>query len=364
MHAQVRSELDAVWHRVVDSSGFVGGESVAEFESSFSAYCDQEFAVGVANGTDALSLILSGLGIGPGDEVIVPTNTFVATAEAVCNVGALPVFVDVDPATLLVTADHVEAALTDQTAAVMVVHLYGQTADMTALVPLCARAGVHLIEDAAQAHGARWNGGPAGSFGTAAAFSFYPGKNLGAFGDGGVVVTNDAELAMAVRSLANHGRSEADTHQHGVIGTNSRLDALQAAVLSIKLARLDEWNEARREIHSWYGDLLPAGVHQVEIASMASPVHHLEVVQVDDRDRMRERLAALGIGTGIHYPVPCHRLPAYERFRRGETASPLHVAETTADRLLSLPMFPHLGRDDVARVCAALGDVLAETSAG
>jgi dTDP-4-amino-4,6-dideoxygalactose transaminase len=363
MHSEVRRELDAAWHRAVDSSCFVGGDPVSEFEAAFSAYCGQAEAVGVANGTDALSLILRGLEIGPGDEVIVPANTFVATAEAVCTVGAIPVFVDVDPATLLVTADHVTAALTSRTAAVMVVHLYGQPANMAALGAVCAKAGIHLIEDAAQAHGARFENRPAGSFGTAAAFSFYPSKNLGAFGDGGIVVTGDAALANAVRSLANHGRSEVAAHQHRVIGTNSRLDALQAEVLSIKLARLDHWNECRRQIHSWYDELLPAGVRQVDVAPSALPVHHLEVVQVADRDRVRVRLAEHGIHTGIHYPVPCHRLPAYERFARGRVAGQLPVVDAAASRLMSLPMYPHLRRNDVVRVCSALRAIATESSA-
>ncbi len=360
MHEDVRDEFDHAWRSIIDSSAFVGGSAVTSFEQDFAAFCARSHGVGVANGTDALGLILVGLGVGDGDEVIVPTNTFVATAEAVCAVGATPVFVDVDPATLLITAEHVRNAVTDRTAAAMIVHLYGQVADMDAIGRVCSEAGVHLIEDAAQAHGATWDGRPAGSFGMAAAFSFYPGKNLGAVGDGGAVVTDDAALAAAIRSLGNHGRAEGDAPQHSVVGTNSRLDGLHAAVLSIKLERLDEWNECRRTVHQWYSELLPPDVEQVAVDPMAESVHHLEVVLVDERDRVRQHLEASGIGTGIHYPAPCHRLPAYRRYA-DDGAFP--VADSTAPRLLSLPMYPHLTRDEVARVCAALDAATSSSSA-
>jgi dTDP-4-amino-4,6-dideoxygalactose transaminase len=359
MHAEIRDDLDRCWHAAVEQSDFVGGAAVAEFEEAFARYCDCRHAVGVANGTDALDLILCGLGIGPGDEVIVPTNTFFATAEAVCNVGATPVFVDVEPSTLLLTAETVEASLTARTAAVIAVHLFGQMPDMEAITALCHSRDLHLVEDAAQAHGATWAGAPAGSFGVAAAFSFYPGKNLGALGDGGAVVTDDAGLADRVRSLANHGRSVNSGPDHAVIGTNSRLDALQASALSVKLRRLDDWNDGRRRVHEWYRQSLPAGASPVQVSAAAGAVHHLEVVQVDDRDEVRERLWRAGVATGIHYPVPCHRLPVFD----GRTGRSLPVAEAAAGRILSLPMFPHLDRSAVETVCERLHAVLDRVAA-
>jgi len=360
MHAEVRDELDACWRRAVDGSDFIGGAEVTAFESAFAEYCDRSHAVGVANGTDALALALAALGVGPGDEVVVPTNTFVATAEAVCAVGAAPVFVDVEPSTLLVDADLLEEVIGDRTAAVIVVHLYGQMPDMASIEAVCAHHGLHLVEDAAQAHGATWRQRPAGSFGAAAAFSFYPGKNLGALGDGGAVVTDDESLAASIRSLANHGRSVDGGEDHRAVGGNSRLDAVQAAALSVKLRRLEEWNQRRRQVHDWYTDTLPDQVEQLDVPAESTAVHHLEVVQVDGRDRVRAELGARGIATGIHYPVPCHRLPAYRRFVRPGQSFP--VAEVTGDRLLSLPMFPHLDRVQVETVAGALADVLDHAS--
>ncbi|HSL75083.1 MAG TPA: DegT/DnrJ/EryC1/StrS family aminotransferase [Ilumatobacteraceae bacterium] len=360
MHAEVREDLDERWRSTIDSSGFVGGAAVAEFEAEFAHFCDCRSAVGVANGTDALELILRGLGVGPGDEVIMPTNTFFATAEAVCNVGASPVFIDVDPTTLLMTSTLVDTAITSRTAAVIAVHLFGQMPDMDAIAASCRTRGIHLLEDAAQAHGATWAGARAGSFGVAAAFSFYPGKNLGALGDGGAVVTNDAALADRIRSLANHGRSVDGGQDHAVIGVNSRLDALQASALSVKLARLSDWNQRRRQVHDWYRDALPDGAVPLRVASEAGAVHHLEVVQVDGRDEVRERLANAGVATGVHYAVPCHRLPV---FRDRVPQQSLPVAEAAAGRILSLPMFPHLDRPTVEAICSRLGEALGKVAA-
>jgi dTDP-4-amino-4,6-dideoxygalactose transaminase len=360
MHAEVRGDLDDCWRASVDDSAFVGGATVTAFEHDFARYCDRRHAIGVANGTDALILILRALDVGPGDEVIVPTNTFFATAEAVCSVGATPVFIDVEPTTLLMTSELIEASITTRTAAVMAVHLFGQMPDMDAISTLCRNRGIHLVEDAAQAHGATWAGSPAGSFGVAAAFSFYPGKNLGALGDGGAVVTHDGALADRIRSVANHGRGVDGSEDHAVIGTNSRLDALQASALSVKLRRLSDWNERRRRVHAWYGEALPDGVVPVSVAAGAVPVHHLEIVQVDARDDVRERLGAAGVATGVHYPVPCHRLPVF-RGRFAELSLP--VAEAAAGRILSLPMYPHLDRPNVEEVCRRLGHVLARAAA-
>lgn len=350
LHAPIRAELDAIWAETLDASAFIGGDRVPRFEQRWAAYCQRRHAIGVANGTDALELVLAGLGIGPGDEVIVPANTFVATAEAVTTVGATPVFVDVDEATLLITADHIAAAIGPRTRAVMVVHLYGQVPDMDAIAAVTEPAGVAVIEDAAQAHGARWNGRRAGSFGVAATFSFYPGKNLGALGDGGAVVTDDDDLADRIRTMANHGRG--DHHLHTVQGRNSRLDGLQAAALDIKLDHLDRWNERRREAHLRYVEGF-AGTDVVTLATLpgGEPVHHLEVVRVADRASVQDRLQAAAIGSGIHYALPCHLQPAFAMFGRGA----LPVSERAADSQLSLPMHPTLTDDEIDRVIALVG---------
>ncbi|MBN1091273.1 DegT/DnrJ/EryC1/StrS family aminotransferase [Blastococcus sp. TML/M2B] len=350
--ALVREELDRHWERVLAHGRFVGGPEVTVFEQEFAYYCARTGCVGVANGTDALELILQALGIGRGDEVVVPANTFVATAEAVCAVGARPRFVDVDPGTLEVDPDAVAAAVGPRTAAVMAVHLFGQMADVDRLVRIAERHGLALIEDAAQAHGARFGGRPAGSVGTAAAFSFYPGKNLGALGDGGAVVSNDAALLGRIRQLANHGRSDGGRHLHELRGRNSRLDSLQGAALSVRLARLDADNERRRAAWRRYRDRLPEGL-LLEQHPRAESVHHLAVVQVADRPAVTAALDDAGIGWGLHYPVPCHLQPAFAEFADG----PLPVAERAAGRILSLPMFPTMSVAQVDRVCDVLSGV-------
>jgi dTDP-4-amino-4,6-dideoxygalactose transaminase len=343
-------ELQSAWQEVTGASAFIGGPHVDAFEEAFARYCATAHCVGVGNGTDALELALAGLGVGPGDEVIVPANTFVATASAVVSVGARPVFVDVDPSTLLVTAEAVRAAITPSTSAVIAVHLYGQVADMDAISDVATAAGIAVVEDAAQAHGAVWDGRRAGSFGHVATFSFYPAKNLGAFGDGGAVVTSDAGLADAIRSRANHGRSRS-RHHHRISGRNSRLDGLQAAVLGVKLRHLDDWNAARRRAHEHYTALLSGSpVRPVSVDPRARPVHHLEVVEVDDRQRVTDELTSRGIGWGLHYPVPCHRQPAFARYADG----PLVVAEAAAERIVSLPMYPTITAEEVERVCHAV----------
>jgi dTDP-4-amino-4,6-dideoxygalactose transaminase len=356
MHAGLEPELDAAWQEISRSGGFIGGEWVARFEAEWAAYCGTRQCVGLASGTAALQLSLAALGVGRGDEVIVPANTFIASAAAVVEVGAQPVFVDVDPHTLLMTAEAVQAALTPRTAAIMAVHLYGQPVDMDALGEVAAAAGVAVIEDAAQAHGATWAGRRAGGLSRIGCFSFYPGKNLGAFGDAGAVVTDDDSLAETIRSLANHGRARDGHYRHERIGGNHRLDALQAAALSIKLKRLDAWNAARRRAAGWYGSAL-AGLplERVRIAASAVSSHHLEVVQSADRDRLRAALGEAGIGSGIHYPIPCHLQPAF-----AAAAGPrLPVAERAAGRILSLPMHPHLSEADVARVAEAITGAVA-----
>ncbi|MGW1679723.1 DegT/DnrJ/EryC1/StrS family aminotransferase [Saccharopolyspora sp. NPDC002376] len=354
IHGELQDELDLAWKSVVQHGNFLGGPDIDRFEDEFATYCEASKCVGVGNGTDALELILLALGIGRGDEVVVPTNTFAATAEAVRTVGARPRFVDVLQDTLLLDPDAVAAAVNSRTAALIGVHLFGQLADVPRLASVAARHGLAFIEDAAQAHGARLGGRRAGSAGHAAAFSFYPGKNLGALGDGGAVVTDDPALADRVRQLANHGRSARDRHRHEVSGRNSRLDSLQAAVLLAKLPRLDRDNDRRRSVMARYRAWLPDWCTPVAVAPGAAPVHHLAVVRTADRERVTEALTAAQIGWGVHYPVPCHQQPAFAEF--GER---LPVAEQAAGEILSLPMSPLLSDGEVARVCEVLRGVRA-----
>ncbi len=347
-------DYELAWKKVLTHGRFVGGPEVERFEESFAAYCEAPACVGVANGTDALELILAGLGIGPGDEVIVPANTFIATAEAVCAVGARPRFVDVLPNTLLVDPDAVAAAAGPATAAVIAVHLFGQMADLDALVPVARQYGLALIEDASQAHGARLRGRRAGSIGVAAAFSFYPAKNLGALGDGGAVVTRDTELAARIRRRADHGRAVADRHSHEQRGRNSRLDTLQAAMLSVKLAGLDKDNLARRRAMARYRRQLPPRFRPVATHPAAESVYHLAVIRVEDRAAVTAELERHRIGWGVHYPIPCHMQPAYQEF-----VETLPVAEQAAEQILSLPMSPTITDAQVDRVCEVLGNVFA-----
>jgi len=362
VNAGLREELDLAWKTVLGHGGYIGGPDVERFEREFARYCQAQACIGVANGTDALELILLGLGIGRGDEVILPANTFFATAEAVCATGARPRFVDVCPDTLLIDPEAVDAAITSSTAAVLPVHLYGQMVDIERLSAITARRGLALVEDAAQAHGARYQGRRAGGVGIAAGFSFYPGKNLGALGDGGAVVTSDLALARRIRSLANHGRSDTDRHLHPRIGRNSRLDTLQAAVLSAKLPRLDADNARRATAMAGYRALLPDSCRPVAVQPGAEPTYHLAVVQVDDRAAVTKALTAAGIGWGLHYPIPCHRQPAFAG-ASGAVAGSLPIAEAAAERIVSLPMSPSLanGADadggQIARICDVLRSV-------
>jgi dTDP-4-amino-4,6-dideoxygalactose transaminase len=353
VHDDLQEELDVAWKGVLAHGRFIGGPEVAAFEAAFAEYCEAQHCAGAANGTDALELILAGLGVGPGDEVIVPTNTFVATVEAVCQVGAAPRFVDVRPDTLLIDPAAAAAAVTPRTAAIMAVHLFGQMADVDALAALASRHGLALIEDAAQAHGARHRGRRAGSCGVAAAFSFYPGKNLGALGDGGAVVSDDVELIARIRRLADHGRSVTDRHAHDISGRNSRLDTIQAAVLLAKLSRLDGMNRARADLVERYRRGLPPWCTPVALDPAAEPVYHLAVVQVPDRPAVTAALDAAGIGWGLHYPLPCHRQPAFAAYADG----PLPVAEAAAMRILSLPLSPTLAPEQVDLVCRVIDDV-------
>lgn len=350
--AEIADEVLPRWREQLLSAGFVGGPDVAAFESEYAAYIGVEHCVGVANGTDAVELALRGVGVGPGDEVIVPANTFIATAEAVSRIGAVPVLVDVDPDYLLIDPEAAAAAVSDRTRAIVPVHLYGQTAPVEALRAVAEKDDLALIEDAAQSQGAASAEGRAGALGRVAATSFYPGKNLGAAGDAGAVLTNDGEIARLARTIAAHG--SAVKYVHDVVGFNSRLDAVQATVLRAKLRRLEDWNEARRAAAQRYAELL-ADVDGITVPSSRpgnTDVWHLYVVQVDDRDRVLAELLAEGVGAALHYPTPLHLTDAYRSLGYAEGTFP--VAESTAKRILSLPMFPHLTAQQQGRVVEVL----------
>jgi dTDP-4-amino-4,6-dideoxygalactose transaminase len=351
MMRDVRAEVDAAIERVVTSNCYVGGEEVDLFEQAWARYCGCAHAVGVGNGTDALALTLRALGIGPGDEVVVPANTFIATAEAVLLAGATPRFADVSPHTLLLTPANLEAAIGPRTRAVIVVHLYGQMADMEALQRVAARTGLIVLEDAAQAHGATRHGRRAGSHSRAGCFSFYPAKNLGALGDAGAIVTDDTDLALTLRSLRDHGRGPGSHYQHKMVATNSRLDAIQAAILSVKLQRLDAWTDARRRIAASYRARLEgSSIRLVTDDPGSRSVFHLLVARVPLRDQVSADLDRAGIGTGIHYPVACHEQLPYRQF----AGEPLPAAEQASHEVLSLPMHPHMTLQQVERVCETL----------
>lgn len=357
MTLEVRDDVMAKWQELLESGRFIGGEPVESFEREWAAFCGTPYAIGTANGTDALHLTLRAMGIGGGDDVVVPTNTFVATAEAVVLAGAKPRFADVDPDTLLMTGQTLKAAVTPATRAVIVVHLFGQMPDMTELTRTAAELGIEVIEDAAQAQGATWASARAGSVGRAGCFSFYPGKNLGAFGDAGAVVTSDEGLAERLISLRDHGRVLGSHYTHGAIGTNSRLDTLQAVVLSAKLRRLEAWNISRRHITATYRRLLDGEhVRLLHEADEARSVNHLAVIRVTDRDRVQVTLGRRGVATGIHYPTPCHLTEPYAHYCR----TPLPVAEAAASEILSLPMYPHMTDDQVEYVCSQVNEAVRE----
>jgi dTDP-4-amino-4,6-dideoxygalactose transaminase len=358
-HASLRSELESAIARVIAHGSFINGPEVATFEEEWALYCDAPYAVGVSSGTDALTLALRAAGIGPGDEVVTTAMTFPATAESIAECGASPVLVDPELTTGLISAPAVEAAITPRTAAVVPVHLYGQMVDVDAFRALTHRHGLLLAEDAAQAHGARWNGRRAGSAGDVAAFSFFPGKNLGAFGDAGAVTVADEDLARRIARLRNHGRS--DKHRHDELGVNARLDTLQAAVLSVKLRRLEEWNARRRQVAATYDRLLADvdGIVPLSCSPPASSVWHQYVVRVANRDEVVGRLADAGVSTGVHYALALHEQPALAGVAVVGGGAP--NAECLAREVLSLPMFPEL---DDARVEQVVGALSACVAAG
>ena len=353
--AEVADEVLPVWRAQFDGASFIGGPEVAAFEQEYAAYVGVAHCVGVGNGTDALELALRAAGVTAGDEVIVPVNTFIATAEAASRIGARPVFVDVDAEHLLIDPGAVEAAVTTRTRAIVPVHLYGQTAAVEDLRSIAERHDIVLVEDAAQSQGAASAAGRAGALGRIAATSFYPGKNLGAAGDAGAVLTDDARLADLVRNVAAHGSSV--KYRHDRVGFNSRLDAVQAPVLRAKLRRLDGWNKARAEAAARYGELL------ADVDAVRTPVTrpgnvdvwHLYVVQVKERDRVLSELLAAGIGAALHYPTPLHLTDAYSAL--GHRPGEFPVAEAAAARILSLPMFPHLTEAQQVAVVGALAQI-------
>ncbi|OFW61980.1 MAG: erythromycin biosynthesis sensory transduction protein eryC1 [Actinobacteria bacterium RBG_16_64_13] len=350
-------EYQAALASVVDRAAYVMGAELRDFEAAFAQFCACPHAVGVSSGTDALILAYKAAGIGPGDEVILPANTFMATTEAVTHVGGKPVVVDVLPDTANIDPAAVEAAVTSRTKAVVPVHLFGQPVDMDAIDAVAKKHGLVVIEDACQAHGATHRGRPTGSLGAIAAFSFYPGKNLGALGDGGAVTTADAEMAETARVLRNHG--EKTKSNHTVVGYCFRLDNLQAAFLQIKLAHLAEWNRGRRAAAKRYDQALAgmAGVTPISERPDVEAVYHLYVVQVDDRDGVRTRLGEAGVDTGIHYPVPIHLHAAYAHL--GYKLGAFPVAERLAERILSLPMFPEITPEQTAYVAEQLARAVA-----
>ncbi len=339
--------LDAV-RGVATTGAFTGGAAVERFERGYAEWCEAPYAVGVASGTEALVLALRALEIGPGDEVVVPANSFVATAEAVSLVGAVPRFADVDPDTQLVTVATVERALTSRVRCVIPVHLYGRTVELAPIIELAARRRLRVIEDSSQAHGARYRGRRVGTIGDVGTFSFYPAKNLGAWGDAGAVVTRDGDLAERVRLLRSHG--ERPRYHHSIVGTTGRLDAIQAAVLAVKLPLLERANDARRRIADELRAVLAGRADPLAPAPLAAGcdhVYHQFVIRTRHRDALRAHLAADGIATGVHYPIPIHRSKAYERLGQADAAP---CADLLAREIVSLPVFPTLGAERLARI--------------
>ncbi|MFN8558799.1 MAG: DegT/DnrJ/EryC1/StrS family aminotransferase [Dehalococcoidia bacterium] len=356
MHAEIRPALDAAVRRVLDRNWYILGPEVEAFEEAFAAACGVRYAVGCASGTDAITLALRAHGIGPGDEVVLPALTAAPTAGGVVAAGAIPVFADVDPRTRNLDPRAAAAAITPRTRALLPVHLYGRPADMDALTALAQRHSLALIEDAAQAHGAHLRGRPAGSLADAGCFSFYPTKNLGALGDGGMVTTNDPRVAERLRRLRNHGQSS--RYRHEEHSANSRLDELQAALLSAKLPLLRDWNRARREQALRYHTLLPDGpVRLPPPDDAAESCWHLYVVESSEREVFRARLHAAGVGSDSHYPVAVHLQPAYDAYGRGPGSLP--VCERLANTVVSLPLFPGLTEAEQDRVAAVVRDALA-----
>lgn len=348
----IETEISGALLAVLSKTAFAGGPFVEQFERHFASFCGCKFAVGVSSGTSALWLSLLAAGVGRGDEVITTPNTFIAAAEAISFCGATPTFADIDEQTYTMNANLLEAVITAKTKAIIPVHLYGQPADIDPILDVARRHNLHVIEDACQAHGAEYKGHRAGSIGRAGCFSFYPGKNLGAYGEAGAVTTNDPDLADRIRMLRDHGQSK--RYCHAVVGWNARMDGFQGAVLNVKLKYLERWNEARRERAQLYNEYLGTlrGVALPQEAPYARHVYHVYAIRSPHRDALMKMLADNGVSCGIHYPTPIHLQRAYEFLGYEEGAFP--VAENCAKEILSLPMFPELSKGQVANVAASI----------
>lgn len=354
----IKDEVAVAMQQVMEKTAFAGGPFVKEFEDAFAQYCQCTQCVGVGSGTDALWMALLGLGVGPGDEVITVTNTFIATAEAITYCGAKPVFVDIEEETCNMDPNLIEAVITPNTKAIIPVHLFGQMADMDPIMQIAQKHKLYVIEDASQAHGAEYKGKRAGSIADAGCFSFYPGKNLGAYGEAGAVVTNNEDLANNMRMLRDHGQSK--KYHHAMVGWNCRMDGFQGAVLNIKLKHLDGWTESRRKNASIYNRGL-AGADGCILpyeADVSKHVYHIYPIRVQNRDAMMQSLGEKGIASGIHYPVPLHLTEAYASlgYKKGD----FPVAEKVADELVSLPMFPELKQEQIELVCSEVKQILSK----
>jgi dTDP-4-amino-4,6-dideoxygalactose transaminase len=350
-YLELKGELDSAIGEVMSTAGFIGGPRVRDLETAIAAYCGTKHAVACGNGTDALFLIMHALGIGKGDEVITTPFTFIATAEAIAHVGATPVFVDIEPGTYNIDVSQIEAAITERTKAVMPVHIFGQCADMDAINEIARRHGLRVVEDACQAIGATYKGKHAGALADAAAFSFFPSKNLGCAGDGGMLTTDDDEIAASCRKLANHGTTV--KYHHDAIGVNSRLDALQAAILLVKLPHLDRWNAERRAAATLYDELLAdTSLGLTSVREYGDGVVHLYIAASPERDRLMGALKKAGIGTAAYYPIPLHRQEAFAHLGYAEGSLP--VAEAACPQTFALPAFPGITRKQQETVVAAL----------
>ena len=346
----IKDEIDNAIQNVINNTSFIMGEELKKFEEEFAWFCDVKYAIGVANGSDALILALRACGIGEGDEVITVPHTFISTAEAISNVGGKVVFVDINPKTYTIDVSKIEEKINEKTKAIIPVHLYGQPADMDPIMELARKYNLKVIEDAAQAHGAEYKGKKVGSIGDVGCFSFYPGKNLGAYGDAGMVVTNNEEIAEKVKLLRNHGRIT-KKYEHKIEGYSSRLDNLQAAILRVKLRHLNKWNDSRRKNAKKYNKLLNniGGITTPYEADYSKHVYHLYVIRIEkERDKLREELKSKGVATGIHYPIPLHLQPAcsYLGYKRGD----FPVTEKASQEILSLPMFAELSDEQIKKI--------------
>ena len=353
-YREIKEEIDHTIQGVILESAFIGGKYLKSLEQNFANYLGVKHCIGVANGTDALSIALASLGIKKGDEVITVANSFIATSEAVTRIGAKVVFVDCQKDTLLIDVLKIEEAITEHTKAIIPVHLYGQPVDMEKILEIAERYKLYVIEDAAQAHGAQYKGQKVGTLGDCACFSFYPGKNLGAYGDAGAIVTNNDQLAKQVRMYANHGRIE--KYNHEFEGINSRLDGLQAAILDVKLKHLEEWNERRRAVAKIYDEQFKESVVIPSVSPAVRHVYHLYVIRVQKRDKVRELLTQSGVSTGIHYPIPLPFLKAYRYL--GYQPADFPVAYKYKDELLSLPIHGNMSDEHVEYVITQVKDVI------